>query len=70
MADHSVGTQNEQHESEVSQALMFCLDNASAEKCCFVVDLICFISLCPGVAVFLNARRRDRSLPPFASKGK
>ena len=29
MADHSVGTRDESHESEVSQALMFCFDNAS-----------------------------------------
>ena len=28
MADHSVGARDESHESEVSQALMFCFDNA------------------------------------------
>jgi len=43
MADHSVGARNESHESEASQALMFCFDNASPEKSCFVVDLVCFI---------------------------
>ena len=32
MADHSVGARDESHESEVSQALMFCFDNASPEK--------------------------------------
>ena len=50
--------------------LMSCFDNASPEKSCFVVDLVCFISLCLRVALFLNATRRDRNLPPFASKGK
>ena len=39
MADHSVGARDESHESEVSQALMFCFDNAFPEKSCFVVDL-------------------------------
>ena len=28
MADHSVGAWNELHESEASQALVFCFDNA------------------------------------------
>ena len=72
MADHSVAARDELHESEASQALMFCFDYAFPEKSCFVVDLICFkfISLCLRVAVFLNATRRDRNLPPFASKGK
>ena len=70
MADHSIAARDELHESEASQALMFCFDYASTEKSCFVVDLICFISLCLRVAVFLNATRRDRNLPPFTSKGK
>ena len=52
MADHSVVARDELHESEVSQSLMFCFDNAS-----FVVDLFCFISLCLRVAVFLPMRR-------------
>jgi len=43
MADHSVGARDESHESEASQSLMFCFDNASTEKSCFVVDLVCFI---------------------------
>jgi len=70
MADHSVATRDELHESEASQTLIFCFDYVSTEKSCFVVDLICFISLCLRVAVFLNATRRDRNLPPFTSKGK
>ena len=49
---------------------MFCFENASPENSCFVVDLFRFISLCLRVAVFLNATSRDRSLPPFTSKGK
>ena len=39
MADHSVGARDESHGSEVSQALVFCFDNAFPEKSCFVVDL-------------------------------
>ena len=58
----------ESHESEASKALMFCFDDASPEKYCFVVELVCFISLCLRVAVFsLDATRRDRNLSPFAS---
>jgi len=43
MADHSVGTRDESHESKASQVLMFCFDNVSPEKSCFVVNLVCFI---------------------------
>ena len=39
MADHSVGARDESHGSEVSQAVVFCFDNAFPEKSCFVVDL-------------------------------
>ena len=55
MADRSVGDRDESNESEASQALMFCFDNAFPEKSCFVVDLV---PLCrPPCArfVFLNA---------------
>ena len=70
MANHSVVARDELYDSEVSQSLMFCFDNASPENCCFVFDLFCFISLCLRVAVFLNATRKDSNLPPFTSKGK
>jgi len=40
MVDHSVGTRDELHESEASQALMFCFEYASPEKSCFVIDLV------------------------------
>ena len=70
MADHSVVARDELHESEVSEASMICFENASLENSYFVLDLFCFISLCVRVAVFLNATRRDRNLPPFTSKGK
>ena len=40
MADRSVGALDESNESEASQALMFCFDNAFPEKSCFVVDLV------------------------------
>ena len=66
-AGHSVGARDE---SEASQALMFCFDNGSPERSCSLVDLVCFISLCLRVAVLLNATRRDRNFPPFASKRK
>ena len=40
MADHSVGARDACNESEASQALMFCFENAFLEKSCFVVDLV------------------------------
>ena len=58
------------HESEVSQSLMFCFEVASPQNSCFVVVLFRLISLCLRVAVFLNATRRDRNIPPFTSRGK
>ena len=70
MADHSVVARDELHDSEVSQSLMSCFGYASPENSCFVVDLFCLISLCLRVAVFLNATRRDRNIPPFSYKGK
>ena len=69
MADHAVGARDE-YESEVSEASVLCFDNTSPEKSCFVDDLVCFISLCLLVFVFLNATRRERNCPTFASKGK
>ena len=69
MADHSVIVWDELHESEASEASVFCFDNASPENSCFVDGLVCFISLCLLVFVFLNATRRDRNCPTFASKG-
>ena len=69
MADHSVVARDELHESEVSESSMICFENASPENSCFVLDLFCFISLCVRVAVFLNATRRDRNLPPFTTMG-
>ena len=59
MADHSVGAWDELHESEASEALVFCFDNASPEKSCFVDGLVCFILLCLRVFEFLNATRRE-----------
>jgi len=67
MADRSVVARDEFHESEASEAWMFCFENTSAEKSSFAVDLLCFISLSLRVAVSLNATRRHRALPPFAS---
>ena len=46
MADHSVVAWIELNESEASWATVFCFDNASSEKSCFVRDLDWFISLC------------------------
>ena len=59
MAEYLVIDQDELHESEASDALVFCFDNASPEKSCFVDGLICFISLCLRVFEFLNATRRE-----------
>ena len=70
MADHSVIARDELHESEASEASVFCFDNASHEKFCFVDGLVGFISLCLQVFVFLNARRMDRNCPTSASTGK
>ena len=66
MADHSVIARDELHESEASEASeasVFCSDNASPEKSCFVDGLVCFISLCLRVFEFLNATRRKSNLP-------
>ena len=49
---------------------VFCFDNASPEKSCFVDGLVCLFSLCVLVFVFLNASRRDRNCPTSASTGK
>ena len=70
VTDHSVGARDKLHESEASEASGFCFDNASPEKSCFVDGLVCLISLCLLVFVFLNATRRGRNCPTFASKGK
>ena len=61
MADHLAGAPDELHESEASEASVFCFDNASPEKSCFVdgLHVVCFISLCLLVFEFLNATRRD-----------
>ena len=63
MADHSVCARDESHESEVSQALMFCFDNAFPEKSRFVVDLVTWVSPSLPVFVFLNATAREWNLP-------
>ena len=70
MVDHSVIARDKFHESEASEASVFCFDNASPEKTCFVEGLVCFISLCLLVFVFLNASRRNRNCPTSASTGK
>ena len=52
MADHSVGARDESNESETSQALMFCVENAFPEKSCFVVDLVPLF--CPPYAFWCS----------------
>ena len=49
---------------------MFCFDNASPGKSCFLDDLVCFILLFLRVFVFLNGTRKDRNCSLLASKGK
>ena len=58
------------HENEANQALMFYFDNATPDKSWFVMNIVCFILLWIRAAVFMNATRRDRNLPLFASKEK
>jgi len=43
MADRSVVAQDELHESEAGEAEMFCFENSSPGKSCFVVDLVYFL---------------------------
>ena len=62
MADYSVGAWDE-YESEASEASVFCFDNASSEKPCFMDGLVCFISLCLRAFEFLNVTRRKWNLP-------
>ena len=50
---------DELHESEANEASVFCFDNTSPEKPCFVDGLVCFISLCLRVFQFQNATRRE-----------
>ena len=58
---HSVamGAWDESHESEASQSFMFCFDNASPEKYCFVVDFVRFVSPSLQGFAFLNATSRE-----------
>ena len=59
MADHTVGARDEPHESEASQALMFCFDTAFWES---VASLLSIWSLCfalPMGFVLLNATERE-----------
>ena len=60
MAYHLVGARDELHESEASQVLMFCFDNASPEHSCFVFDFIHIVLPSSRVFVFSNATRIDR----------
>ena len=48
----------------------FCFDNASLQKSCLFVDLVCFFLLGLRVDVFLNATRSDRSVRCLPLKGK
>ena len=70
MANPSVGAWNELHESEASQASVFCFDNAFILKSWLFVDLVCFFSLLLRVAVFLNATRSDRSVHSLSLREK
>ena len=69
MVDHSVASARDQvHESEANKASVVCNDNIFLEESCFVVNLVCHISPCPRVFVFLNATRRNSNLPLFARR--
>ena len=45
MADHSIGARDELHESEASEASVFCFDNASPEKSCFADSLVFYFAM-------------------------
>jgi len=60
-----VVARDELHEGEASEANLFCFDNSSPGKSCFVVDLVYFLSLSINVFVFINTTRTERNLPPF-----
>ena len=70
MADHSIGAWDELHESEASQASVFCFDNAFLQKSCLYVDLACFFLLLLRIAVFLNATRSYRRVHCFPLREK
>ena len=74
MADHSVVAWNELYKSEASWASVFCFDNASSEKSCFVRDLVFFISLCLQVChqkgMKSSTGKKDFLVSLFASEGK
>ena len=53
IAVHSVSARDEFYESGATWASVFCFDNASPEKSCFVDNRVCFMSLCPRLSVFL-----------------
>ena len=63
MADHSVGARDESNGSEVSEALMFCFDNAFPEKSYFRCRFGPFVSSSLRVFVFLNATATEWNLP-------
>ena len=46
-------------------ASVFCFDNPSPEKSCFIGDLVCFILLSLRVFLFLNATRTERNRKEF-----
>ena len=62
MADRSVGARDESHESEASWALMFCLDNVSPEKTCFVVNLVFYFAVAMSCCV---SERREKGYKSF-----
>ena len=71
MADHSIVARDEQHESEVSQSLMFCFDNASqrsraSSSICSVLfrcayELLCFWMRRERIEIFHRSPLRENS---------
>ena len=74
MADHSVVAWIELYESEASWSTVFCFDNVSSEKSCFVRDLVFFISQCLRVChqkgVKSSTGKKVFLVSLFASEGK
>ena len=62
MADHSVSAQDKFHESMASWTLVFCIDNASPEKSCFV-----FLN---GIRKGAKSSTGEKGFFQFTSEGK
>ena len=51
---------------------LFCFDNASPEKSCLVIDLVCSTDFAMPTSCSVSEchQKRVKTITPFASKGK